>query len=110
MRTLSSITLAVLFLGLTGCTGNASKPRFDAALLSFEPGRSDFAHFALGSGDALGMWKQGVPRLALSDIHGRQQIDQLARDAAARVLEDLYAVEPMTARDLREALHPGATP
>ena len=108
---LRALLAAGLLLTAAGCEAfDAREPR-DAAtssgvLFSARPSTN------LGSGDALGEFQYFRQPEVAAALHTRpdpanSELDALAREAAAKVIEDLYDVDPMSAAELREALHPG---
>ncbi|WP_428386904.1 hypothetical protein [Mucisphaera sp.] len=111
IRTAAVATCASLLLVLGGCSADSEgRYRFDpgpsAQLFSSKPA----GH--LGSGDALGerLFFQQPEVVATLELSGEIPFEASAKSVASKVLEDYYAVEPMTAADLREAFHPGIEP
>lgn len=109
MRTARGLVLTGLLLVLGGCWSAAEPGSTFRRDLMLEPFVTDHrpmgSPFTMGSGDALGEWKQGrVEFLALVDLDGRRSLEAMMRDAASSVLEDYYAAEPATAEHLQRAL------
>ncbi|MEQ9455134.1 MAG: hypothetical protein RLN76_11160 [Phycisphaeraceae bacterium] len=108
---LRALLAAGLILTTVGCKAFDAAEHRDPAtssgvLFSARPSTN------LGSGDALGEFHYFRQPEVAALLETRPEtatggLDALARDAAAKLLEDVYAVDPMSADDLREALHPG---